>query len=131
MPLDDLTARLTAPASRRVVVTRGAKLAYAAPLVAASMKLGSGNAAAAISGGPVICEAPCRFSLRLIDGRVVCGGENTSYDPFECCSSDNDCADPAGVCMTSYIVLGDGRLESTTCLSDPSKGNCTRIDVCA
>ena len=50
MPIDDLTSRFSSLTSRRSIVRTGAKLAYATPLVAASMKL-SGGGAAAISGG--------------------------------------------------------------------------------
>jgi hypothetical protein len=58
MDRSDLADRLGTPATRRTVVKTGAKLAYAAPLVAASFRLAAMDAAAQVSpgGGPILCE---------------------------------------------------------------------------
>jgi hypothetical protein len=50
MPFEEVADQLARPASRRSVVTTGAKLAYAAPLVAATMKLSAHGASASVSG---------------------------------------------------------------------------------
>ena len=50
----DPTARLVTPATRRTIVATGAKLAYAAPLVAASLKV----SAVAVSAANLISPGP-------------------------------------------------------------------------
>jgi hypothetical protein len=77
MDVERLTERLATPATRRRIVMTGAKLAYAAPLVAVSFKLtGSGALAAApicpatytpdennvVFGGPACCRCTCSLS---------------------------------------------------------------------
>jgi hypothetical protein len=60
MPSEELTNKLARPASRRTVVKTGAKLAYAAPLVAATMKLSAHGASASVSGpaaGITVCRS--------------------------------------------------------------------------
>jgi hypothetical protein len=54
----DPGGRFTTPTTRRAIVRTGAKLAYAAPLVAASLKLSATHAAAAISH-PSTCGPAC------------------------------------------------------------------------
>src|SRR5215212_5378550 len=51
MQATDTDGRLTTPTTRRTVVATGAKLAYAAPLVATSLKLSALNVAATHSPG--------------------------------------------------------------------------------
>ena len=51
----DRDHRPAGPTTRRAVVKTGAKLAYAAPLAAASFPLRDLTAAAAVSGGGPIC----------------------------------------------------------------------------
>ena len=59
--------QLSRGTTRRTVVTTGAKLAYAAPLVAASLKLTAGGALAA-------CGGVTPFSLTGVDGDLLCCG---------------------------------------------------------
>ena len=61
---DPTDGRFTTPTTRRTIVRTGAKLAYAAPLVAASLKLSATNAAAAVSLGS-LCEAGSVFFARI------------------------------------------------------------------
>ncbi len=70
MALDELTKHLGNSTSRRTIVKTGGKLAYAAPLVAASFKL-SANAAGAVSPG-----GPCKT--------FQCGGELCLSSPTVC-----------------------------------------------
>jgi hypothetical protein len=62
----DPTARLVTPATRRAVVKTGAKLAYAAPLVAASVGLTASGALAACGG-----TTPLPIT---VDGESLCCG---------------------------------------------------------
>lgn len=50
MPLEDATPLPAAPPTRRTILRTGVKLAYAAPVVAASMTLSAEHSAAAVSG---------------------------------------------------------------------------------
>ena len=50
MPLEDATPLPAAPATRRTILRTGVKLAYAAPVVAATMTLSAQPGAAAVSG---------------------------------------------------------------------------------
>jgi len=56
MALDDAVASDPVPTTRRAVLSTGAKLAYAVPVVAASMKLAEQAAGAQVSGST--CEPP-------------------------------------------------------------------------
>src|SRR3712207_1968857 len=97
MHSDDLATRLAAPATRRSVVRTGAKLAYAAPLVAASMKLGSRSAEAAIvSGGGTLCGgAPCVGACIGTTCYPVAVGP--------ACQRETDC-DPRRACINGLCV---------------------------
>jgi hypothetical protein len=70
--------------SRRTIVRTGAKLAYAAPLVAASMRLGQAGATAIVSEptcelGSVLVHGGCfRYGL---DCESVCGDKWFLKDP--------------------------------------------------
>jgi hypothetical protein len=59
--------QLSRGTTRRTVVTTGAKLAYAAPLVAASLKFTAGGALAA-------CGGATPFALTGTDGDLLCCG---------------------------------------------------------
>jgi hypothetical protein len=100
--------------TRRRVVTTGAKLAYAAPLVAASFKL-STHGAAAISGG---------------------GGGDTCSNPFNpvtCALAPGDCrgclvGDQCCPAICTVSVEGD-----TFCIGgqpDPAFDGCTNSAIC-
>jgi hypothetical protein len=59
--------QLSRGTTRRTVVTTGAKLAYAAPLVAASLKFTAGGALAA-------CGGATPFALTSASGELLCCG---------------------------------------------------------
>lgn len=94
---------------RRVTRRTVAKLAYAAPIVAASMRL-SARPVGAISPGPCgpgVCfiepSQPCADDSALAcsaTGEVVCADFGTAHPPtfpcegaFPTCEDDRDCAD--------------------------------------
>src|SRR6476660_4722301 len=94
-----------ATVSRRRVVETGVKLAYAAPLVAASYKVGSGSALAlspTCSAGT--CEAPnfCA-SDNTCACRTVSGDVHTLQNEYcvavDQCASNADC--PGGWCSAA------------------------------
>ena len=67
MPFDDAMGQLTSSTSRRTIVKTGAKLAYAAPIVAASMSMSAGlTGAQTVSGGGPITPACTRDFTREI-----------------------------------------------------------------
>jgi hypothetical protein len=77
---------LAQQSSRRAVLRTGAKLAYAAPLVAATMKLT--DSAAAISGGPcppcyiLDANGRCVRTQDPMNGDCPCGFEPSTEDFF-------------------------------------------------
>jgi hypothetical protein len=111
----------TSSVTRRRVVTTGAKLAYTAPLVAASYRLGSGLAAAA---SPVCVENelcgnghPCCFCLSN-NNVLNCYQDQYCEDAPQCSDSEpcsggglcvpadkNFCPDNSGHCL--YLCTGD------------------------
>src|SRR5215211_7780665 len=88
----DTDSRLTTPATRRTIVATGAKLAYAAPLVAASLTLSATNAAARMSSPRFVCSHPMGF----------CDNANPDTDCF--CGT----VVPSGafVCVTDLVGFG-------------------------
>jgi hypothetical protein len=68
----DLEDRITDSTTRRTVVKTGVKLAYTAPLVAASFKLSAMTALAAVSGGGGVCSPPS--STCSAEGPSGCSG---------------------------------------------------------
>jgi hypothetical protein len=76
----DTEVRFPTPTTRRTIVTTGAKLAYAAPLVAASLKLSATNAAAAVSLGS-LCVAGSVLFLRV----VLSDPEGVPFETAACC----------------------------------------------
>ena len=114
MELDELKSQLGGSTSRRKIVTTGAKMAYAAPLVAASFKL-SAHAAGAIRPGGECETFACGGGLCLgtfddpIEERCACfetvarPGHGICNGDFFCggptCTSDADCG--AGTCVTN------------------------------
>jgi hypothetical protein len=103
----DTDGRFPTPTTRRTIVATGAKLAYAAPLVATSLTLSAGRvwANGMVSPGcrPDVCGAggacgPCRDDLCLLRCSVelvpVCVDVTTpacSPGTFPSCSSSADC----------------------------------------
>ena len=101
----DTDGRFTTPATRRTVVTTGAKLAYAAPLVATSLTLSAVNAAAGISlqvcpaeeiGTFCESDADCTCGFCLLDPGLP--GECNCFPTDEPCTRDKECC--LGVCRT-------------------------------
>jgi hypothetical protein len=81
----DTDGRFPTPTTRRTVVTTGAKLAYAAPLVAASFTVSALNVAAATSPPHFVCPpfgsddgpqcnpgADCFCTTAVPSGRLIC-----------------------------------------------------------
>jgi hypothetical protein len=92
-----------ATVTRRRVVETGIKLAYAAPLVAASYKIGSGAAVAlspTCSAGtcdaPNFCESDDTCACRTVGGAAQCL-QNEFCVAVAQCSSDAEC--PGGFCF--------------------------------
>jgi hypothetical protein len=124
MHATDTDGRFPTPTTRRTVVRTGAKLAYAAPLVAASFTLGAGRvwANGMVSPGcrPDVCGAggpcgPCRDDLCLLLCSVelvpVCVDVTTPAcspdfdETFPSCASSADCG--AGrVCLAPTCCGG-------------------------
>jgi hypothetical protein len=131
----DLIQRTARSTTRRNIIATGAKLAYATPLVAASMKLTSSGASAVLSIGPFACAAdagkvcgnytscgttsagnPC-VCHETASGGAICGAYGDCDAPnFKPCNSDDDCGTVTG-------ELGDvapGFCHTATCCSVPS-----------
>jgi hypothetical protein len=120
MPLADHTPSLDTTTTRRHVLTTGAKLAYAAPVVAATMKLTT-SGTAAISGGAPVClttgtccpdEATCQAQCctgRVAFGDVACPGgpicAGSSCGGM--CATDNDCGGQSTACLKGICVGSD------------------------
>lgn len=79
MPPDDMSDKITTTTSRRTIVRTGVKLGYAAPLIAASMKL-SGGRAAAISGGGASFTVPGEALDGISTGLSVTAGQQICVD---------------------------------------------------
>ena len=89
------TAPLVTSTTRRTIVTTGAKLAYAAPLVAVSLKLSGVDAQTAMSPPPK-CTSFGRCGGELSLGCVyLCSTENEQFCAaginLQFCDSDADC----------------------------------------
>src|SRR5687768_567719 len=108
----DLEDRIANSTTRRTIVKTGAKLAYVAPIVAASFKVSAINALAQVSPPTcppnLICnerEAPCGEDVDGVCSNVV------SVDPTSCicgndscgpaCETDSDCQTyaPGSICQ--------------------------------
>lgn len=116
----DLSEHLDSSTSRRKIVTTGAKVAYAAPVVAASFKLSQAGASAVSPNGPCkafVCEDPpcvdngdilknC-YCFELVErpGNGLCLGNFYCVGATEC-KSDADCG--AGHCVTN-TCCGTGK----------------------
>lgn len=94
--------------SRRTIVRTGAKLAYAAPLVAASFRLGSDQSAAQVASA--MCEGQDCFSPITCGGSTSCacreiGGVSFCLQDVFCssapnCSTSSDCG-AGSICVPS------------------------------
>lgn len=106
--------------TRRTVVATGLKLAYTAPLVAASIKVSAINALAAVSPGGVTCvhsfvapgfagcmPACTSAGFKGKDCGVICGtGQNVGLCPVGQ-GDENPCCN-AGLCDPANFVLEKG-----------------------
>jgi hypothetical protein len=109
-----LTEQLQSRATRRTVVATGAKLAYAAPIVAASLKVSAINAFA-VSGGGICehstganggCKGACtKAGFTGNKCNPICGnGQNTGVCPVGQ-GSNNRCCN-AGYCDPANFKKG-------------------------
>jgi hypothetical protein len=131
--LTDHVTPLDTSTSRRRVLATGVKLAYAAPLVAASFKLSAQGAFAAVSGGSraAICTAssgqicttyegcgttalgnPC-VCAHTATNQTVCSAYGTCSTP---CNTNADCAVVTGY----YGDTGPGYCHTGTCCTVPT-----------
>ena len=99
MPFEELTDQLSRATTRRTIVTTGVKLAYAAPLVAATMKLTAGGLSAQtpVSGGGSVQCPECWHDE---GGQCVL---NAPVDGCACCFTNT-----GGVCVPDFPVDHDG-----------------------
>lgn len=104
----DTDSRFLTPATRRTIVATGAKLAYAAPLVAASLKLSALNVAATHSPGHVICSE--RGCIRACDAdpAALCAGPCEEgqcgvFDPI-----GQPCCNPGYCDPANWVIEYDG-----------------------
>jgi len=108
----DLENQIASATTRRTIVKTGAKLAYAAPVLAASFRLSQMGAMAAVISGKcppnLICnerEAPCGKDAFGVCSNVVsvnpasciCGNDACGPD----CTTDGDCQTyaPGSICQ--------------------------------
>lgn len=130
--MDVIEDRLATPATRRTVVKTGAKLAYAAPLVAASFQLAGLNGVAGASGPggdggtcPTGSGYTCRGSVsscgsdpaaagQLCACGSKAGGGTTCFANFfvEYCGANDSCP-PNSVCVTG--TCGGDKVCVPTC----------------
>jgi hypothetical protein len=116
----DTDGRLTAATTRRTIVRTGAKLAYAAPLVATSLKLSAMNVAATHSPGHVACET------------FVCGnprGLCTEPGSLDVCACFELTEDPGnGLCLGDFPCSSDSACNTTA--DCPSGSTCVTNTCC-
>src|SRR4051794_33654662 len=86
VPKDELYESLTASSTtRRTIVKTGAKLAYAVPAVAATMKLSAmGAGAAVVSGGTCTPSETCGSGPSGCDGSDICSCGSTAGGGVAC-----------------------------------------------
>ena len=115
--------------TRRSIVRTGAKLAYTAPLVAASMRVQAAGASL-VSGGQLDCVgSACLNRVTLGDGSQVCAS-TVAPNAGLCCESNADCPEFAPTCVRSYQSLRTNVLEAVECPTDPTKGRCSNVSPC-
>jgi hypothetical protein len=111
----DTDGRFPTPTTRRTIVATGAKLAYAAPLVATSLRLSTLNVAATHSPGHVCKGEICESVVFGCDGDLGCvcflTVENTGFchrgqscEGLQSCDSSADC--PAGYACSIATCCG-------------------------
>lgn len=106
MAFDELSENMAAPASRRAFVATGAKLAYAVPAIAATMKLDLTGAGAV--SAPTDCDA-CNSNHTCGTPNCYCATttENTKFCHFV--SQCGDVCENTAACPDGYVcVVTDG-----------------------
>ena len=116
MTSDDTTLVTAPPTTRRAVLRTGVRLAYAAPVVAASMRLSAGSAGAQVSGpvcpgGHILLNGGC-FEIANAGCGATCLGVSGAVEgssSFLCvigtsrlCTTSADC--PAGEACAAGAV---------------------------
>ena len=98
MALEEITRQLGTSTTRRTVVKTGAKIAYAAPIVAASFKL-TAMGASAVSGERCQKDAACAGASVCSNGTCACflSDGNTGF----CFAREFSCGEFPVTCTTS------------------------------
>jgi hypothetical protein len=126
-PADALAARTT----RRRILATGTKLAYAAPLVAASLKISAGPAFAQVvspGGGcaDLFAQPDETGAITPIccPPQLICAGATAAASDDQCCYEDEVCL-TAGCCRTCGTD-GSGNTiccdQTEQCVTDPATG---------
>jgi hypothetical protein len=113
MHATDTDGRFPTPTTRRTIIATGAKLAYAAPLVAASVKVSEVNAqvfsggfcghSTGINGGCMSACTTARFPFTEAQCGVICGtGQITGACPVGQ-GGDNPCCNPGYCNPANYL----------------------------
>jgi hypothetical protein len=133
----DTDGRFPTPTTRRTIVATGAKLTYAAPLVATSLKLSAMNVAAISPGSRCAGEATgCTAGGCGPGNSCICTTQRGSRTPFcfsqGCgvpCETSADCVDangvPIGLCSNNTggcCSPGDCILFENIALCDATAG---------
>jgi hypothetical protein len=116
----DTDGRFPTPTTRRTIVTTGAKLAYAAPLVATSLKLSAMNVAATHSPGHQPCET-------FVCGNPLCAEPGPG--PLDRCACFELTEDPGnGLCLGDFLC--DSASACNTTADCPSGYTCVTNTCC-
>ena len=112
----------------------GAKLAYAAPLVAASMRLSAGGAAA-ISPDIVVdtcAVAGCPATAHLADGSELCTSRVTPLDSLvACCDATTPCTgENDHDCVIGTTDSETGVFTPKVCPTSANQGICQTVVIC-
>jgi hypothetical protein len=128
---EESTTVLAAATTRRTIVKTGAKIAYVAPLVAASFKLTARGAGAQTISGAVECSpvgGTCGGSPTGCNGNADCSCAATVDGTAVCFVWNLCCTDCATQC-TSNAQCGDGcACIADTCLGDVCQPLCAGGD---
>ena len=116
--------------TRRVIVKTAVRLAYAAPLVAASLDLHAAHASVPVSQAP-ICPDGCAARFNLADGTSICGIRlSPPAGPLVCCDASHPCPDETGDCVVSNTDADTGEVTPHVCPDDPTMAFCQIITPC-
>jgi hypothetical protein len=115
-----LEAQITTPTTRRTVLKTGVKLAYAAPIVAASFSLGKRGAAACV-GGVCTCPdgspiPPCPGSLIPLAPGVCLGCRDETAPEPDAWPDSMESLVAALAAADDQTTIGDG----IVCTPDPT-----------